>query len=94
MIVVVANSLPPAIRGRMKLWFIEPKPNTFVSGVKNHIALKIVDYLFENCPVESGLLVFIKDNSPQGFKVRTMGSPKKKIVNFDGLSLVLEKNQH
>ena len=38
MIVVVADSIPPAIRGRMKLWFIEPKPNVFVSGVKDTVA--------------------------------------------------------
>ena len=31
MLVVVANDLPPAVRGRMKLWFVEPRPNVFVS---------------------------------------------------------------
>ena len=58
MIVVIANSLPDRIRGRMKLWFIEPKPNVFVSGVTDHVADKVVSYLLDNCPLESGLLVF------------------------------------
>ena len=33
MLVVIAENLPDAVRGKMKLWFIEPKPNVFVSSV-------------------------------------------------------------
>lgn len=51
MIVVVADSIPPAIRGRMKLWFIESKANVFVSGVKDSVAKGVVDYLYDNCPI-------------------------------------------
>gem|GEM_PF-6413815 len=28
MMVVIASELPPAVRGRMKLWFIEPRPKS------------------------------------------------------------------
>lgn len=27
MLVVIANDLPDAVRGRLKLWFVEPRPN-------------------------------------------------------------------
>ncbi len=50
MLVVVANDLPPAVRGRMKLWFIEPRANIFVSGIKDSLAKKVVAYLHEHCP--------------------------------------------
>ena len=37
MLVVIANDLPPAVRGRMKLWFVEPRANMFVSGIKDSV---------------------------------------------------------
>ncbi|WP_419582042.1 type I-E CRISPR-associated endoribonuclease Cas2e [Thiolapillus sp.] len=57
-LVVIANDLPPAVRGRMKLWFVEPRANVFVSGVKDSVAKKVVEYLYKHCPPESGLMVF------------------------------------
>ena len=58
MLVVIANDLPPAVRGRMKLWFVEPRANMFVSGIKDSVAKKVVEYLYKHCPSESGLMVF------------------------------------
>ena len=46
MLVVIANNIPPAVRGRLKLWFVEPRANIFVSGVKDNVAQKVVDYLY------------------------------------------------
>ena len=46
MIVVIANDIPEAIRGKMKLFFIEVKPNVFISGVNDYVGTKIVNYLF------------------------------------------------
>ena len=50
MIVLVANSLPPAVRGKLKLWFEEPRPNVFVSGITDALADDVVDMLMERCP--------------------------------------------
>ena len=65
MLVVIANNLPPAVRGRMKLWFVEPRANVFVSGVKDSVARSVIDYLFESCPARSGLLIFHVQPFPQ-----------------------------
>ena len=58
MIVLAANSLPPAVRGKLKLWFEEPRPNVFVSGITDALADNVVDMLMERCPPASGLLIF------------------------------------
>ena len=68
MLVVIANDLPPAVRGRMKLWFVEPRANVFVSGIKDNVAQKVVDYLQEHCPPESGLLMFLGSGLIKGKK--------------------------
>ena len=57
MLVVLANSLPPAVRGRMKIWFLEPRPNVFVSNVTDSVAQEVVTYLMSNCPGTSGVLI-------------------------------------
>ena len=90
MLVVLANELPPAVRGRMKLWFIEPRPNVFVSGIKDSVAQTVIDYLYKHCPPESGLLMLVSSNKPPGFQMRTIGIPRKPVVEISGLELIIE----
>lgn len=91
MLVVIANDLPPAVRGRMKLWFVEPRPNVFVSGLKDAVAQKVVDYLYKHCPADSGLMVFRKIASAPGYEIRSVGDTKRQLTEISGLQLVIEK---
>jgi len=92
MLVVVANHLPPAVRGRMKLWFVEPRPNVFVSGIKDSVADGVVNYLLDHCPSESGLIIFQRYNRPPGYKIRGLGSHTRTLVQVSGMQLVQEKD--
>lgn len=91
MVVVIANYIPPAVRGRMKLWFVEPKPNVFVSGIKDSVADKVIDYLFDYCPAISNLLVFQRTNKPPFYTIRGMGDSRNRIATVQGLQLIFEK---
>ena len=91
MLVVMAEHIPPAVRGRMKLWFVEARPNVFVSGVKDATADKVVEYLFSHCPLSSGLLVFQKIKPPPGYKIRSLGKTARKLAEISGLQLIVEK---
>jgi CRISPR-associated protein Cas2 len=91
MLVVIANDLPPAVRGRMKLWFVEPKPNVFVSGIKDSTADKVLEYLYKHCGFEAGLLTFRTIPVPPGYEIRTLGPTKKIHTEISGLQLVVEK---
>lgn len=90
MLVVIANDLPPAVRGRMKLWFVEPRHNVFVSGIKDSVATTVIDYLYKHCPPESGLVMFRSLPQPPGYEIRTIGPPRKPMTNISGLQLVIE----
>lgn len=92
MLVVLANNIPPAVRGRMKLWFVEPRPNVFISGIKNSVADDVVEYLYKHCPAESGLMVFKKTNRAPGYKIRGVGDTRRSLVEINGLQLVQEKD--
>jgi CRISPR-associated protein Cas2 len=91
MLVVIANDLPPAVRGRMKLWFVEPKPNVFVSGVKDSVATTVIEYLYRHCPADSGVLMFCSIPRAPGYQIRTIGTTNKTITEISGLQLVIEK---
>lgn len=93
MLVVLANNLPPAVRGRMKLWFVEARPNVFVSGVKDNVADDVVEYLYKYCPPASGLIVFQRINKAPGYKIRGVGDTSKSLTEISGLQLVIEKEK-
>lgn len=91
MIVIIANYLPDAVRGKLKLWFIEPQPNVFVSGIKDQLAQKVADMVLKHCPVESGLLIFLETSQTPFFKVLAKGNPKSTISSISGLQLIAQK---
>lgn len=92
MLVVLANDLPPAVRGRMKLWFVEPRPNVFVSGVKDSVAQTVVDYLLQYTPVESGLMLFRSIPQPPGYEIRYKGEVRKPIIDISGLQPLFDRS--
>lgn len=91
MLVVVANDLPPAVRGRMKLWFIEPRPNIFVSGIKDSTAEEVVDYLIGHCPPESGLLILKRLPRAPGYDILGIGEMNRSFTEISGLKLIRER---
>lgn len=93
MIVVVASQIPPAVRGRMKCWFIEIKPNVFVSGVKDHVAKDVIDYLLTSCPIESDMLVLQSINKPPFYSVIKRGHNLQNIKTVSGLPLIFKTNE-
>ncbi|MCR4820256.1 MAG: type I-E CRISPR-associated endoribonuclease Cas2e [Elusimicrobiales bacterium] len=93
MVVVIANYIPPAVRGRMKLWFVEPRPNVFVSGIKDSVADDVVNYLMKSCPESSGLMIFQKINIAPGFRISVLGKTGRNIKSLSGYQTIVEKEQ-
>lgn len=91
MIVVVANDLPPAVRGRMKLWFIEPKPGVFVSGVKDALAKRVINYLSKHCDQKTGMLIFCPSRIAPGYRIYSFGETDRELITLGGLQLIKEK---
>lgn len=69
MIVVFADKIPPAVRGKMKLWFIEPTPMVFVSGVNDALAEAIVERLLESCDPDANILMVRSTSVAPGYKL-------------------------
>lgn len=90
MTVIVANDTPPAIRGLLKRWFIEPRPNVFVGTVNRRTRDKTLEYIKRNAP-GLGMLIIATDNSSQGFSVALHGETDRLPVKVSGHYLIAEK---
>jgi CRISPR-associated protein Cas2 len=93
MTVIVANNVPPSVRGMLKRWFIEPKPNVFVGTVNHRTRQKTLEYIFRNSPHNLGLLVIASDNSAQGFSIEVHGETKNMVAIESGLFLIAENSK-
>jgi CRISPR-associated protein Cas2 len=89
MTVLVANDTPPAVRGLLKRWFIEPRPNVFVGSVNRRTREKTLAYIRRNAP-EMGMLMIAAAKNCQGFEVTTWGETNRRLAEFDGLQLIAE----
>jgi CRISPR-associated protein Cas2 len=91
MVVVVADHIPDAIRGKMKLWFTELKPNVFVSGIKDAVANNVINYLFSKADFLAGMTIVTSIPQPPWYRVVTLGSVKRRVKTISGMQLVYEK---
>lgn len=89
MTVIVANDVPPAARGLLRRWFVEPRPNVFVGSVNARTREKTLDYVRRNAPGLAMLVLFDEANS-QGFTVLNYGATDRRLVRRCGLELILE----
>ncbi|MCP5535191.1 MAG: type I-E CRISPR-associated endoribonuclease Cas2 [Akkermansiaceae bacterium] len=93
MTVLVANDTPPAIRGHLKRWFIEPKPNVFVGTLNARTHKKVLDFILRHAPTEFGLLIISSAPNCQGYNIQRIGPEGKtgrKEINLSGIPLIAE----
>jgi CRISPR-associated protein Cas2 len=90
MTVIVATNTPPAVRGMLKRWFIEPKANVFVGTVNQKVRDKVLDYIRRNAD-GLNLLVITSGNNCQKFKIVRFGKPDRVDLELSGNWLIAEK---
>ena len=90
MTVLIASDISPAVRGMLKRWFVEPKPNVFVGTVGRRTRDKVLDYVRRNAPGLS-LLILTSEPNCQGFAIERWGAPDRRDTVLSGLSLIAER---
>ena len=91
MTIIVAHNTPDAIRGLLKRWFVEPRPNVFVGTINRRTREKTLDYIRRNAVGLSYLLI-CADRSCQGFTIEHHGETnRRKGMRKSGLWLVAEE---
>ncbi|NWH05256.1 type I-E CRISPR-associated endoribonuclease Cas2e [Desulfobacter latus] len=90
MTVIICNDTPAAIRGMLKRWFVEPKPNVFVGTVNRRTREKTIEYIRRNAP-GLGMLILATAPNSQGFSIVSYGETHRIPVVYDGHYLIAEK---
>jgi CRISPR-associated protein Cas2 len=87
MMVMILERVPPALRGELTRWLIEPHTGTFVG----HVSALVRDKLWWKC-VQSqeagGVIQIWSTNTEQRFAMRKAGDTDRRIVDFDGIQLI------
>jgi CRISPR-associated protein Cas2 len=89
MTVIVAHDTPDAVRGMLKRWFIEPRPNVFVGTLNRRTHEKTIDYI-RRCAGDVALLIISSYPNCQGYKIETVGPARRRGVEVSGLWLIAE----
>ncbi len=63
----------------------------FVSGIKDAVAIAVVDYLYKHCHSSSGLMVFRRIPEVPGYEIIGLGDTERDLLEISGLQLVAEK---
>ena len=93
MTILVCNDTPDAIRGMLKRWFIEPRPNVFVGTLNARTRQKVMDYVLRNAPESFGILAIHSATNCQGYLIDRIGPEGKsgrRPVEIAGIPLVAE----
>lgn len=89
MTIILTESIPPAVRGLLKRWFIEPRANVFVGSINVRTREKTINYIRRNAP-DLKMLVIHDDTNCQGYTILTFGTPSRTLTRHCGLQLILE----
>ena len=90
---LLANDTPPAIRGLLKRWFIEPRPNVFVGTLNPRTHRKVMDYILRNAHKDFGVLIITSAPNCQGYTIERIGPCGclgRDQVELSGIPLVAE----
>ena len=91
MVVIILEKVPTSLRGELTRWLIEPAPGVFVG----HVSAMVRERLWDKCCErlsEGGAVQLWSTNNEQRFAVRTAGSTRRVVVDFEGLQLIRRPN--
>jgi CRISPR-associated protein Cas2 len=87
MLVIVVESVPPRLRGRLAVWLIEIRAGVYVGDLSVKVREMIWSQIEDG--IEEGNAVMVwTTNTESGFDFMTLGKNRRLPVALDGLKLV------
>ncbi|EOC1333159.1 type I-E CRISPR-associated endoribonuclease Cas2 [Cronobacter turicensis] len=87
MLVVVTESVPPKLRGRLAIWLLELRAGVYVGDVSRRVREMIWHQIAELAE-EGNVVMAWATNNESGFDFQTYGVNRRIPVDLDGLRLV------
>jgi CRISPR-associated protein Cas2 len=86
-VVLIVERVSPSVRGELTRWMLEVHPGVFAGKVPASVREKLWELACNKLRGGAALIIHPADNE-QGFAVRTWGKSSRRVVDFDGLSLM------
>jgi CRISPR-associated protein Cas2 len=87
MTVVVTETIPPRLRGRLAIWLLEVRAGVYIGDVSKRVREMIWQYI--EADLGNGNIVMAwATNTESGFDFQTMGTNRRIPIEMDGLRLV------
>lgn len=87
MTVVVTETIPPRLRGRLAIWLLEVRAGVYIGDVSRRTREKIWEYMEADLG-DGNIVMAWATNTESGYDFQTMGENRRIPVEFDGLRLV------
>lgn len=87
MIVMILESVPPAVRGDLTRWLIEPHAGVFVGRVSAMVRDRLWERCCQKCRT-GGVVQIWATNTEQGYSIRIHGNTTRTVVDYEGLQLI------
>jgi len=91
MLVMILENVPPALRGELSRWLIQPKAGIFVGKVSALVRDKLWDLCLERYRATAMIQIW-SDANEQGFSLRAHGETSCKPIDVEGVCLMLRPN--
>ena len=86
-LVVVTESVPPRLRGRMAIWLLEVRAGVYIGDVSRRTREMIWEHLVEGCEDGNVVMAWSSPNE-SGYEFQTLGENRRLPVEYDDLFLV------
>jgi CRISPR-associated protein Cas2 len=86
-LVVVTESVPPRLRGRLALWLLEVRAGVYIGNTSRRTREMIWQQLVEGHEDGNVVMAWASPHE-SGYEFQTLGSNRRIPVDYDGLRLV------
>lgn len=88
MMVIVLETAPPRLRGRLAVWLLEVRAGVYVGDYNRRIREYIWNQVMEGIEDGNAVLIWRDLGQEAGFQFETVGKNRRVPVEFDGVRLV------
>ena len=87
MVVVVTESVPHRLRGRLAVWLLEIRAGVYVGDVSRRVR-EMIWFQVNELSEEGNVVMAWSTNTESGFDFITYGKNRRMPIDLDGLRLV------
>ena len=88
MMVIILESAPPRLRGRLAIWLLEVRAGVYLGEFNRKVREYIWDQVVQGIGSGNAVIAWRDPHNEAGFNFETLGTNRRLPVEFDGVRLV------